>query len=63
MEAEVREILRVALEEAPRDRRDIATRIGELFAPFGGLELDLPDRTLGDEHRIPNWEPDGRFEP
>jgi plasmid stability protein len=44
MEEEAREILRSALSAAPRVKGNLAERIGQRFAPFGGLELKLPRR-------------------
>jgi plasmid stability protein len=44
MEEEAREVLRVALEREPAPATDLATAIRELFAPLGGVELELPDR-------------------
>jgi plasmid stability protein len=43
MEAEVRELLRAAL-DAPSARRGLGTRIHERFATLGGEELDMPPR-------------------
>ena len=43
MEAEVRAILRLALDERPPVTR-LGTRIGQRFAAMGGVVLDLPDR-------------------
>jgi antitoxin FitA len=44
MEDEVRHILRVALAEAPRQPANLADAIRRRFAPFGGVELDIPPR-------------------
>ena len=44
MEEEVREILRAALGAAPPVRGNLAERIRQRFAPFGGVELKLPRR-------------------
>jgi hypothetical protein len=44
MEEEAREILRFALERQPAAGTDLATAIRELFAPLGGVELELPER-------------------
>ncbi|MDW5596656.1 plasmid stabilization protein [Conexibacter stalactiti] len=44
MEAEAREILRVALLDEP-PRRGFGTRAVELFAEYGGFELELPPRS------------------
>jgi antitoxin FitA len=44
MEAEAREILRAALGAAPPVQGNLAERIRQRFAPFGGVELKLPQR-------------------
>jgi antitoxin FitA len=44
MEEEVREILRTALSAAPPVKGNLAERIRQRFAPFGGVELKLPRR-------------------
>ena len=46
MEAEARDILRTALDqEAPLPPpKNLATAIHERFAPYGGVELDIPPR-------------------
>ena len=44
MEQEVRDILRVTLEEEEAPVRNLGTAIHELFKPFGGVELELPLR-------------------
>ncbi len=44
MEAEVREILTQAVNEVPRPRKGLATRIHERFKAIGGVELELPER-------------------
>jgi len=46
MEEEVRVILRAAVEsdEESNQVNDLAERIHALFAPLGGLELELPPR-------------------
>ena len=44
MEEEAREILRTALSAAPPVKGDLAERIRQRFAPFGGVELKLPRR-------------------
>ncbi len=43
MEEEARDILRVALVEQ-ETTEDLVTTIRRRFAPFGGVELELPDR-------------------
>ena len=44
MEEEAREILRAALGSAAAVKGNLAERIGQRFAPFGGVELKLPRR-------------------
>jgi antitoxin FitA len=44
MEEEAREILRAALNAAPAVKGNLAERIRQRFAPFGGAELKLPRR-------------------
>ena len=45
MEEEAREILRASLNDpAAQPPKDLARAIHELFAPFGGVELELPER-------------------
>ena len=44
MEEEVRQILRVALNQAPAAPVDLAHAIRTRFAPFCGVELELPVR-------------------
>lgn len=45
MEAEVREILQTALKGSARpNERNLYERIRARFAPFGGVELELPSR-------------------
>jgi len=53
MEEEAREILRSALTETPRSGKNLAERIHELFAPLGGVELELPPR--GPMRRPPSF--------
>jgi plasmid stability protein len=43
VEAEARDILRLALDEKPPVTR-LGTRIGQRFAAMGGVRLQLPDR-------------------
>ena len=45
MEEEAREILRSALTE-PAPPTNLARAIRARFAPFGGVELDIPSREL-----------------
>lgn len=44
MEEEVRNILRAAVAREPEEPRDIVVAIREIFAPLGGVELELPPR-------------------
>ena len=44
MEEEVRQILRIALNQAPAAPVDLAHAIRARFAPLGGVELELPVR-------------------
>jgi antitoxin FitA len=44
MEEEAREILRSALAAVSSPRGNLAEAIRRRFAPFGGLELELPRR-------------------
>ena len=44
MEEEAREILRSALRTSPAVRENLGKTIRERFAPFGGVELELPRR-------------------
>jgi antitoxin FitA len=44
MEAEVREILDDTLKEPERPAVNLYQRIRARFAPFGGVDLDLPPR-------------------
>ena len=44
MEEEARAILRASLNIPAQPPEDLARAIHELFAPFGGVELELPKR-------------------
>ena len=44
MEQEAREILRTVLGAAPPVKGNLAERIRQRFAPFGGVELKVPRR-------------------
>ena len=44
MEAEAREILKAVLAAGPPPTKDLGTAIRERFAPYGGVELDIPPR-------------------
>ena len=52
MEQEAREILTVALNRAEEPPKDLAKAIREIFAPYGGVELDIPPREPIPEDRI-----------
>ena len=45
MEAEARTILEAALRAPEEDSTDLATFVRRIFAPLGGVELELPART------------------
>jgi plasmid stability protein len=45
MEEEAREILRLALQASSPAKGNLAEAIHRRFAAFGGLELELPQRT------------------
>jgi plasmid stability protein len=53
MEAELRQIINDAVGIAPAAREetglDLAEAIRRRFAPYGGVELDIPPRELGRE--------------
>ena len=44
MEQEAREILRSALAVEATPSKNLGTAIRERFAPYGGVELDIPPR-------------------
>jgi plasmid stability protein len=44
MEQEAREILKNELSKAAGPRRDLGKAIREIFAPFGGVDLQIPPR-------------------
>lgn len=44
VERAARDILRAALCEDATETRDLTSSIRDRFAPFGGVELELPDR-------------------
>ena len=44
MEAEAREILKAALPAETAPTKNLGTAIRERFAPYGGVELDIPPR-------------------
>ena len=53
MEAELRQIINDAVGNAPdatqETGRDLAEAIRRRFAPYGGVELDIPPREVGRE--------------
>src|SRR6266702_1483611 len=53
MEAELRQIIKDAVGNAPdatqETGRDLAEAIRRRFAPYGGVELDIPPREVGRE--------------
>jgi plasmid stability protein len=52
MEQEARDILHRVLNEADEPPKDLAKTIRERFAPFGGVELDIPAREPIPEPKI-----------
>lgn len=52
MEQEAREILKSALSQAEEPPKDLGKAIRELFAPYGGVELEIPPREPIPEDRI-----------
>ena len=44
MEQEAREILKVELAKPPRTGKDLVDAIRRRFAPYGGVELEIPPR-------------------
>jgi antitoxin FitA len=46
MEAELRDILICSLEEEPTPEMNLAEATRRRFAPFGGVDLELPPRQL-----------------
>jgi antitoxin FitA len=52
MEQEAREILNSALRQKPKTGADLAESIRKRFAPFGGVDLELPPR---EPIRDPDW--------
>ncbi len=44
VEQAAKDILSAALCEDPPETADLASSIQDRFAPFGGVELELPDR-------------------
>lgn len=52
MEQEAREILKTELNKPEEYPKDLGKAIHDLFAPYGGLELEIPPREPIDEERI-----------
>jgi len=52
MEQEAREILKGELAKRPQTGGDLAEAIRKRFAPFGGVELEIPPR---EPIRDPDW--------
>jgi antitoxin FitA len=52
MEQEAREILKTALSQPEEQPKDLGKAIHDLFAPFGGVELEIPPREPIPEARI-----------
>ena len=44
MEQEAREILKVELAKPPRTGKDLVDAIRRRFAPYGGVDLEIPPR-------------------
>jgi antitoxin FitA len=44
MEQEAREILKSALSQSEEPPKDLGKAIREIFAPFGGVDLQIPPR-------------------
>jgi plasmid stability protein len=44
MEQEAREILQVELAKPPRTGKDLVDAIRRRFAPYGGVDLEIPPR-------------------
>jgi len=52
MEQEAREILKAELGKPQEPPKDLGKAIRDLFAPYGGVELNIPPREPIDEERI-----------
>ncbi|MGC2245972.1 MAG: hypothetical protein WA609_05160 [Terriglobales bacterium] len=52
MEQEAREILKCALSQTQESPKDLGKAIHDLFAPLGGVELEIPPREPIPEERI-----------
>ena len=53
MEEEAREILRSTLNASRAGKDSLASAIRKRFAPFGGVDLQLPDRSA--IRRVPDY--------
>jgi plasmid stability protein len=52
MEQEARDILKAELSKPQEPPKDLGKAIHDLFAPYGGVELEIPPREPIDEERI-----------
>ena len=52
MEQEARDILKAELSKPMEQPRDLGKAIHDLFAPYGGVELEIPSRELINDERI-----------
>jgi plasmid stability protein len=52
MEQEAREILQTQLAKTPEPPKDMLKAIREIFAPLGGVDLEIPQREPIPEPRI-----------
>lgn len=52
MEQEAREILKAELSKPKEPPKDLGKAIHDLFAPYGGVELEIPPREAINEGRI-----------
>ena len=52
MEQEAREILKSVLSQTEKAPKDLGKAIHDLFAPLGGVELEIPPREPIPEERI-----------
>lgn len=55
MEQEARDILRAALDEETTTGREFINTIRARFAPFGGVELDIPPRAAPPDAQLISW--------
>ena len=52
MEQEARQILKTALSQPEEQPKDLGKAIHDLFAPYGGVELEIPPREPIPDARI-----------